>query len=417
MTGLTGNVPVTVSNLPMTANKSYNLSFFIVQGSPAYIINPIILPITLSNALLAGGGGIGFLNSTGAGALFNTPRGVCIDPAGSNLYVADTYNNRIRRIVISTRDVTTIAGSGSMGEGNNAQGSLATFNNPVGICINPAGTFLFVTDYYNNLIRSISLIYPFAVATVAGSNVMTPSTLDGTGTAARFNGPWGICVNPAGTTLYVSEWSLGGVIRNITISSTVVTTLAGSPSLYSGDGTGASAGFRSPREVAIDTSGSNLYVADFSNNLIRKIVISSSNVTTLAGNGTGMSIDGIGTSAGISQPVGLRLDTFGNIYVLEFASGGYGNIRKIDPSTVVTSLTTGYTSSYGICCDPYGTVLYVADTGTHAIRTTTIASNVTIKWPNASMFSGTINRTEVQSFTLYNSGSAWTALSQLSSFG
>jgi DNA-binding beta-propeller fold protein YncE len=421
MTGLTGNVSVSIANIPSITNRSYNVSFFLVQGATPYIVNSIVLPTAVSSAVLAGATS-GFADGTGVAALFSNSGGVCIDSTGSNLYVADTSNCRIRKIVTSTGVVTTLAGSGATGGTNNATGTLATFSSPMGICINPAGTFLYVVDYGNQVVRSISLTSPYAVAAVAGSNtdIMFGSTVDGTGAAARFNQPLGICIDPAGTNLYVSEGGAsGGIIRKIVVSSTVVTTIAGSNSLYSGDGIGTAAGFNKPAELCTDLTGSNLYVADKANNLIRKIVLATNTVTTVAGGGSGYpDSNGIGTSAKFSSPYGLRFDSFGNAYILEKTSTGM--IRKLDTTGMVSTISSN-TSSYpypsSICSDAYGTKLYVADTGSSVIRTTTIASNVTIKWPLASQVIGTASRTEIQSFTIYNSGSTWITLSQLSSFG
>jgi DNA-binding beta-propeller fold protein YncE len=419
MTGLTGNISVSIANIPSITNRSYNVSFFLVQGATPYIINSIVLPTAVSSAVLAGATS-GFADGTGVAALFSNSGGVCIDSTGSNLYVADTSNRRIRKIVTSTGVVTTLAGSGASGGTNNATGTSATFSSPMGICINPVGTFLYVVDYGNQVVRSISLTSPYAVAAVAGSNtdIMFGSTVDGTGAAARFNQPLGICIDPAGTNLYVSEGGNGGIIRKIVVSSTVVTTIAGSNSLYSGDGIGTAAGFNKPAELCTDLTGSNLYVADTTNNLIRKIVLATNTVTTVAGGGSGFpDSNGIGTSAKFSSPYGLRLDSFGNAYILEKTSTGM--IRKLDTTGMVSTISSN-TSSYpypsSICSDAYGTKLYVADTGSSVIRTTTIASNVTIKWPSGVIIAGTGNRTEIQSFSIYNSGSTWITLSQLSSF-
>ncbi|SVE33009.1 uncharacterized protein METZ01_LOCUS485863, partial [marine metagenome] len=143
-----------------------------------------------------------------------------------------------------------------------------------------------VADYLNHTIRKI-VISTGAVTTLAGST--SSGSTDATGTAARFNRPLGITTD--GTNLYVAD-SYNHKIRKIVISTGVVTTLAGSTSHGSTNATGTSAKFYFPR--GITTDGTNLYVADSSNNRIRKIVLSTGVVTTLAGSSSGFA-DGVGT--------------------------------------------------------------------------------------------------------------------------
>ena len=181
---------------------------------------------------------------------------------GTNLYVTDSGNNKIRKIVISTGEVTTFASG---------------FNVPKGIVI--VGANLYVVDSNNHRISEI-VISSGAVSTLAGSG--NAAFADGTGTNASFYYPFGITTD--GTNLYVAD-SSNKRIRKIVISTGVVTTLAGSGSAGSEDGTGTSASFDGPGGIIFD--GINLYVADRNNNKIRKIVISTGVVTTLAGTVSG----------------------------------------------------------------------------------------------------------------------------------
>ncbi|MCB1192906.1 MAG: hypothetical protein KDK90_20850 [Leptospiraceae bacterium] len=322
-------------------------------------VNCIIVGIVTT---LAGSGNEGSADGTGTSASFYRPFGITTD--GTNLYVADNLNYKIRKIVIASKVVTTLAGSGSQGL-TDATGTSASFNAPIDITTD--GINLYVTDY--NKIRKID-ISSGVVTTLAGST--SHGSADGTGTSASFASPSGITIE--GSNLYVAD-AANHKIRKIVISSGFVTTLAGSGSQGSEDGMGTAASFNVPYRITTD--GTNLYIADFSNHKIRKIEISSKVVTTLAGSGSQGSTDGTGTSASFSFPVGITNDGT-NLYVVD----SYNNkIRKIVMlSGVVTTFAgsgsigsedgTGTGASFslpkGITTD--GANLYVADAFSNKIR-------------------------------------------------
>jgi len=218
-------------------------------------------------------------------------------------------------VIAEVTAVTTLAGTGSSGSANGT-GTSASFNYPVGITTD--GTNLYVAGYTNHLIRQI-VISTGAVTTVAGTG--SSGSANGTGTSASFNTPLGITTD--GTNLYVSEYR-NHLIRQIVISTGAVTTLAGTGSSGSANGTGTSASFNYP--VGITTDGTNLYVADTNNHLIRQIVISTGAVTTVAGTGSSGSANGTGTSASFNGPRGITTDGT-NLYVADF---GNHLIRKIE---------------------------------------------------------------------------------------
>ncbi|AYL95827.1 MBG domain-containing protein [Mucilaginibacter celer] len=282
---------------------------------------------------LAGSGSAGYADGTGAAASFNGPAGLAVD-ASANVYVAD-YNNHVIRKITPAGVVTTVAGvAGSPGYADGA-GTSAMFNNPGNLAVD-ASKNLYVSDQGNQIIRKITSAG--IVSTLAGS-VGSAGYADGTGTAAMFYTPNGIAVD-AGGTVYVSDFS-NNIIRKITAAG-VVTTFAGTAGNYGyTDGTGAAASFSNPAGLTVDKAG-NLYVADASNNLIRKIT-KTGVVSTLAGNnaaggvnGNGVAagfINGNGSSASFSGPWGIAADYLGNIYVAD----RYNNaIRKI--------AATGYTT-------------------------------------------------------------------------
>ena len=169
-----------------------------------------------------------------------------------------------------------------------------------------------VAEYENHTIRKIE-ISSGIVTTLAGSAGITGS-FDGTGISARFNTPLGITTDGS-SNLYVAEYG-NHTVRKIVISSGVVTTLAGSAgSTGSSDGTGISARFNTP--MGITTDGTNLYVVDSKNHTIRKVVISSGVVTTLAGSaGNSGTTDAMGTSARFYGPTGLTTEG-ANIYIAD----------------------------------------------------------------------------------------------------
>ena len=230
--------------------------------------------------------------------------------------VNDTYTNpnagksagNSSYSAISNGIVTTFAGSGEDGSANGT-GTAASFDGPSGLAMDGSGN-LFVADYRNDLIRKIT---PSGVVTTfAGSG--TSGSADGTGTAASFNAPVDLAFDSNGN-LFVSD-HYGHLIRKITPSG-VVTTFAGSGTAGSVDGTGTAASFNSPWGIAID-SNDNLFIGDYANSLIRKITPAGV-VTTFAGGGTSGSADGTGTAASFSGPTGLSFDSDGNLFVLEWS--------------------------------------------------------------------------------------------------
>jgi len=210
---------------------------------------------------LAGTGSTVFVDGPGISATFNSPRGVAVDGAG-NVYVADTGNHRIRKIS-PAGVVTTLAGTGST-VFVDGPGITATFNQPFGVAVDGTGN-VYVADVFNHRIRKITSAG--AVTTLAGDG--TQGFLDNAnGTSARFDAPFGVAVDGAGN-VYVGD-TQNHRIRKIT-SAGAVTTLAGNGTTGSADANGTSAQFAFPFGVAVDGAGGNVYVADQNNNRIRHI--------------------------------------------------------------------------------------------------------------------------------------------------
>ncbi len=223
--------------------------------------------------------------------------------------MADTDNHTIRKIT-SAGVVTTLAGSAGISGSADGTGSAARFNNPNGVAVDGSGN-VYVADTCNHTIRKITSAG--VVTTLAGSAGSSGSA-DGTGSAARFNYPYGVAVDGSGN-VYVADTN-NHTIRKIT-SAGVVTTLAGSAgSSGSADGTGSAARFNYPYGVAVDGSG-NVYVADTANHTIRKIT-SAGVVTTIGGTaGVMAGTDGVGGSAQFAYPWGVAVSTAGVLYVAD----------------------------------------------------------------------------------------------------
>ncbi|MFI5180605.1 MAG: PKD domain-containing protein [Thermoanaerobaculia bacterium] len=324
-------------------------------------------------------GGAGQADGTGSAARFSYPWGVTVDGSG-NLYVADTFNQTIRKVT-PAGVVTTLAGLAGTAGSTDGTGSAARFSYPYSVAADGAGN-VYVADAGNDTIRKVTSAG--VVTTLAGLAGSTGSN-DGTGSAARFNDPWGIAVDGSGN-VYVAD-GYNQTIRKITPAG-VVSTLAGlAGTSGSVDGTGSAARFHYPGNVAVDGSG-NVYVADTDNQTIRKVTPAGV-VTTLAGlAGNEDSVDGTGSAARFSYPEALAVDGSGNLYV---ADSGNNTVRKVTPAGVVTTLAglagsfgsadgTGSTARFnapgGVTVDGSGNV-WVADTNNQTIRKMTPAGVVT----------------------------------------
>jgi hypothetical protein len=284
---------------------------------------------------------IGSTDGPGSAAQFNFPLRVAVDTNG-NVYVSDLNNETIRKLtpVGANWVVTTIAGLAGSAGTNDGTGSAARFNGPGGVAMDSAGN-LYVTDGYNNTIRELTPVGTnWAVTTLAGSPGVS-GYVNGTNSAARFNLPVYLTLDSVGN-LYVSDFN-NYIIRKVTPVGTnwVVTTIAGSPgSKGSADGTNSAARFNGPEGLAMDSAG-NLYAADLYNYTIRKVSPVGTNwvVTTLAGLvGTFGYIDGTNSTARFGWPQGVAVDLAGNIYETD---SGFNTIRELTPvgtNWVVTTL-------------------------------------------------------------------------------
>ncbi|MEO6520736.1 MAG: NHL repeat-containing protein [Mucilaginibacter sp.] len=319
--------------------------------------NSATYAVTATVSTLAGNVNTGSVNGTGAGSSFYSPQGVCADATG-NIYVADSYNNVIRKIT-AAGVTTTFAGNGNVGYLDGSSAS-AEFYAPSAVAIDASGN-LYVADMGNNMIRKISS--SGVVSTLAGRGNAGYS--DGTGTAAVFKSPIALTVDASGNVFVADKGN--NMIRQITPAG-VVTTLAGTTTASLLDGTGTAAGFSSPSGVTVDSQG-NVYVADSGNSAIRKIA-SGGVVTTLIGSKIFSTI--------IPSPTGICIDATGNLFI----SDSGDRIMEITTGNILISLagsltTTGFANGVntaaafnnpqGLTVDASGNI-YVADIYNNMIR-------------------------------------------------
>ncbi len=329
-----------------------------------------ISPVNVVTTLAGAPGQSGSVDGIGTAARFTSPHDVALDSAG-NIYVADLGNHTIRKVT-PEGNVTTLAGTPGQSGSADGIGTVARFNFLLGLALDGDGN-IYVADESSHTIRKITPTG--AVTTIAGTPGQRGS-VDGIGTAARFNGLGSAAIDSAGN-IYVADLS-SHTIRKITPQG-VVSTLAGAAGQSgSADGTGTAARFNLPSGVALDSAGS-IYVAEQLNYTIRKISPGGA-VTTLAGApGQSGSADGIGMVARLGGPIDVALDGAGNIYV---ADHGNHTIRKISPVGVVTTLAGApgqsgsadgigaaarFNRPSGLALDSAGNI-YVTDRVNHTIR-------------------------------------------------
>jgi sugar lactone lactonase YvrE len=285
----------------------------LVADTQNHTIRKLVLATGMVTTLAGSPRANGSANGVGPAARFFHPEGVALSANGMIALVADTDNHTIRKIVVATAEVTTLAGSpGSPGSANGT-GDVARFSSPSGVAL--AAGFALVADTGNHAIRRVDLTTG-AVTTLAGSPGSSGGA-DGAGATARFFSPRGVALSGDGALALVADTG-NHTVRTLAVATGVIATLAGSAGLPgSTDGAGDIVRFRYPRGVALSTDGSNALVADFSNNVIRAITLATGVVTTLAGRpGSSGSSDGVGTGARFSYPASIALSGDGAIVLV-----------------------------------------------------------------------------------------------------
>ncbi len=331
-------------------------------------------------------------------ALLNRPTDVRLDPA-NNLLIVDSGNNDVRKVDTTTGTITTVAGSptglsGSSGDGGPA--TVALLSGPTGISADGSSN-LFIADTNNNLLRRVSSATGL-IATVAGNGLTNFSGDGRQATSAQLNSAQSPVSDGAGDVFFADNRN--SRVRRVDPSG-VITTVAGGGTPVSGVGDGGAAtaaSLSNPQVITLDRLG-NLYISDTSHNIVRFVnlgggpvtlyggtaqqqTVAPGVITTVAGNGSrGSSGDGgPATAAMLSGPYGVSLDPLGDLYIVDAFNR---LVRKVDTSGIITTVAgTGVRGSSGdggpataallafpegVTVEPSGALL-VTDQGAHRVR-------------------------------------------------
>jgi sugar lactone lactonase YvrE len=309
-----------------------------------------------------------------------SPDGVAVDAAG-NLFVAETYAHRVRRVDAATGRITTVAGTGSAGYGGDGElATTAPLNSPTGLAVDTAGN-LFIADRGNHRVRRVDAATG-RIRTVAGTG-MPGYVRDGyRATIAQLSSPSDVAVDAAGN-LFIADTS-NGRVRRVDAGTGRITTVAGTGEYDDGGdgGPAKAAALLFPADVTVDAAG-NFFVADRYNHRVRRVDALTGRIETVAGTGMqGYNGDGQpAAEAWLSYPTGLAVDAAGNLFVADTSNG---RVRRVDAATgLITTVAGtgvfGYAGDNGsattarlstpadVAVDSAGN-LFVVDPGNHAIR-------------------------------------------------
>ena len=382
---------VAVAQDPLSLRVNADGSFELPPG--ADLVATDSRSVAVGAVALAGSGerGIGGDGGPASNALLSFPRGVAVDSAG-NVYVADTFNRRVRRIDAETGIIETLAGTGSNGHGGDGgPASDALLSLPRDVAVDSAGN-VYVADTLNHRVRRIDAETGI-IETLAGTGERGYGGDGGAASDALLHQPHGVAVDSAGN-VYVADTS-NRRVRRIDAETGIIETLAGTGERgYGGDGGPASDALLSlPYGVAVDATG-NVFLADALNQRVRRIDAATGVIETLAGTGgNGHGGDG-GPASGaqLSFPRDVAVDSAGNVYVADTSNR---RVRRVDAETgmIATLASTGELGyggdggpasdallhqPYGVAVDSAGNV-YVADGSDHRVRL--LSPQVLVKFP------------------------------------
>lgn len=308
-------------------------------------------------------------------AVLRYPFGLAVGPSGT-LYIADTIHHRVRKVDASGA-IQTVAGTGRFGySGDGSAAVQAQLASPHHVAVDPTGA-IYIADTYNHRIRRVSP--EGVITTVAGTGTAGFSGDDGPASAAQLNYPFALALDREGN-LYVADKE-NHRIRRISKDGRISTIAGMGAAGYSGDeGPAARAQLDTPSGVAVDASG-NVYIADTYNNRIRKVTPDGV-ILTVAGTGRfGYSGDGgPAVAAQLALPMGVVVDEQGNLYIADYLNR---RVRRLSPDGIITTVAgngrAGYSGDggpalaaeldypHGVAADAAGR-LYVSDVGSHVVR-------------------------------------------------
>ena len=338
---------------------------------------------------IAGSGGQGYCcdGHPATNAELDQPIDVFVDSHG-NIFIADTFNNRIREVVAATGVIQTVAGNGTAGySGDGGPATSAELFDPAGVFVDSAGN-IFIADSSNDRVREV-VAATGVIKTIAGTGTPGYSGDGGPATSAQLNlgtngqFPMGrLLVDSAGNVIIVDSYNHR--VRKIAAATGVINTIAGTGTPgYSGDGGPAiSAELNQPFDMSIDSAG-NIFISDTGNSRIREVVAATGVIETIYGNGmlSYSGDSGLATNATLYYPSGVSADSDGNIFI---ADTGNGRIREVvaatgEIQTVAGNGTGGYSGGDGgpatsaaisptdVFVDSFGN-LFLSDSGSSRIR-------------------------------------------------
>ncbi len=317
----------------------------------------------------------GFVDGTGSVARFAGMRHLAIHPDASYALVGDWTNAAVRRLDLTTNAVTTVLGNwpGADGLGNEAR-----FRDPWDVAVSPDGSFALIANPGSATVRRMDLTTG-EVTTLAGAFDQY-GTVDGIGAAARFSYPNGVAISPDGATALVVD-DVDDVVRKIDLTTAEVTTFAGTAN-QSGfvNGIGSAARFYYPEDVVFSPDGSYALIADEFNNAIRKLDMATAEVTTFVAPGAG----------GIHDPTALDISPDGSfalvvssgdklLYRVEISSGAAGAVTVLAGSgdaDVVDGIGTAASFGWpqGVAISPDGLLALVSERFPGVIRQVDIST-------------------------------------------
>jgi uncharacterized protein (TIGR03437 family) len=338
---------------------------------------PLIAQQTYVITTVAGNGTLGYSGDGGpaTSAEFDNPQSVAVD-SGGNLFIGDIWNNRIRKVT-PAGTISTVAGNGTLGySGDGGPATSAELQYPQSVAVDSGGN-LFIADLYNYRIRKVTPAG--TISTVAGNGTAGFSGDGGPATSAALSFPKSVAVDGAGN-LFVAD-QFNNRVRKVTPAGTISTVAGNGTAGFSGDGGPAiSAELNNPTGVAVDGAG-NLFIADYYNNRVRKVTPAGI-ISSVAGSGTaGFSGDGgPATSAELYDPLGVAVDGTGNLFIADFWNSRIREVTLAGTiSTVAGNGTAGFSGDGGpatsaelrypsdVAVDGAGN-LFIADENNNRIR-------------------------------------------------
>ncbi|NOS81627.1 MAG: hypothetical protein HOP32_08620 [Nitrospira sp.] len=296
-------------------------------------------PFTITT--VAGTGVAGFSGDTMAAtaALLRSPSGVAVNAAG-DLWIADVNNNRIRK-VNAAGIITTVAGTGTVGfNADSIAATAAHLSNPVGVAVNAAGD-LWIADQNNHRIRRVDAVTGI-ITTVVGTGAAGFSGDTGPADVAQLSSPRGVAVDAADN-LWIADFG-NHRIRRVDAATGTITTVAGTGVAgFNGDNIAADAAqLSSPAGVAVNAAG-DLWIADQGNHRIRRVDAASGEITTVAGTGTACTVqpcgdNGQATLAQLRDPSGVAVNAAGDLWIADLSND---RIRRVDAATGTITTVAG----------------------------------------------------------------------------